>query len=74
MKAITAVPATIEEIFQKEYIIPNFQRPYSWESDVECAKLWEDILAFYEAKVSNTDKYFLGNFAQRQKIVVMKQV
>jgi len=61
MKAITAVPATIEEIFQNEYNIPNFQRPYSWEDDVECVKLWEDILEFYEAKKTNTDKYFLGN-------------
>jgi len=61
MKAITAVPATIEEIFQKEYSIPNFQRPYSWEADVECAKLWEDILDFYETRKSAIDKYFLGN-------------
>jgi len=60
MKAITAVPETIEQIFQKEYHIPNFQRPYSWEDDVECAKLWEDILEFYDTKKSN-DKYFLGN-------------
>jgi len=60
MRAITAVPATIQEIFQKEYHIPDFQRPYSWEED-ECAKLWEDILDFYNTKTSNVDKYFLGN-------------
>ena len=30
MKAITATPASIKEVFQKDYLIPNFQRPYSW--------------------------------------------
>ena len=60
MKAITATPASIKEVFQKDYLIPNFQRPYSWGED-ECEKLWNDILDFYESKESKTEKYFLGN-------------
>ena len=60
MKAINATPVTIKELFQKDYLIPKFQRPYSWEVD-ECEKLWNDIIDFYESKESKTEKYFLGN-------------
>lgn len=60
MKAITANPETIREVFSKKYIIPDFQRPYSWDGD-PCEKLWEDIIDFYERKETKEDKYFLGN-------------
>ena len=61
MKAITAVPESVQEIFQnKHYLIPNFQRPYSWGEE-ECEKFWDDILNFYETKESKSEKYFFGN-------------
>lgn len=60
MKAITATPASVKEIFQKDYLIPNFQRPYSWGED-ECEKFWDDILSFYDDKESKSEKYFFGN-------------
>lgn len=60
MKAITANPETIREIFSKRYIIPDFQRPYSWDNE-PCEKLWDDIIDFYDRKESREDKYFLGN-------------
>ncbi|WP_160664156.1 DUF262 domain-containing protein [Colidextribacter sp. OB.20] len=60
MKAITANPETIREVFSKRYIIPDFQRPYSWDNDPS-EKLWDDIIDFYEGKETKEDKYFLGN-------------
>jgi len=60
MNAINATPESIREVFRKEYVIPEYQRPYSWEEE-HCDKLWNDILDFYYAKSSDLEKYFLGN-------------
>lgn len=60
MKAIHADPKEIRKIFSEKYIIPDFQRPYSWEKE-QCDKLWEDLIDFYENQSSKDDKYFLGN-------------
>lgn len=60
MKAITANPETIRDIFSKKYVIPDFQRPYSWDNE-PCEKLWDDIIDFYDRKETTEDKYFLGN-------------
>lgn len=60
MKAITANPETIRDVFSKRYVIPDFQRPYSWDNE-PCEKLWDDIIDFYERKETKEDKYFLGN-------------
>ena len=60
MKAITASPETIREIFSKKYTIPDFQRPYSWDNE-PCEKLWDDIIDFHNQKKGKDDKYFLGN-------------
>ena len=60
MKAITANPETIREVFSKRYIIPDFQRPYSWDKET-CEKLWDDITGFYGTGTTKDDKYFLGN-------------
>lgn len=41
---------------RERYVIPPYQRPYSWE-DEQCQKLYEDIVAAY-----NEDRdYFIGN-------------
>lgn len=60
MKAIHADPKELRKIFAEKYIIPDFQRPYSWEKE-QCDKLWEDFIDFYQAQTSKDDKYFLGN-------------
>jgi len=60
MKAITAIPASVKEIFRKDYLIPDFQRPYSWGED-ECEKFWDDILNFHDDTTSKSEKYFFGN-------------
>jgi len=60
MKSITAHPESIRRIFTRKYIIPIFQRPYSWEQE-QCEKLWTDIIEFLDNKDDKDDKYFLGN-------------
>lgn len=60
MKAIHADPKELRKIFADKYIVPDFQRPYSWENE-QCDKLWEDFIEFYESQNIKEDKYFLGN-------------
>jgi len=61
--AINAKPETIKNFLGiHEYVIPDYQRPYSWGKD-ECVKLWEDLTSFFEDSKSNNyeSPYFLGN-------------
>lgn len=60
MKAIHADPKEIRKIFTEKYIIPSFQRPYSWEYE-QCDKLWDDLLTFFRESKDKNNKYFLGN-------------
>lgn len=57
--SLTAKQNTISEMFSEnlEYIIPSYQRPYSWTID-ECDQLWEDLIAAFEEE---QEDYFLGN-------------
>ena len=58
MKAIHAEPMPIKTILQNyEFVIPEYQRPYSWEKD-QCAQLWEDLEAFLGG---DENRYFLGS-------------
>lgn len=57
MKAIQANPKTIREVFSDSYIIPEFQRPYSWEEE-ECSKLFEDLTDAFQEGDNN---YYLGS-------------
>ena len=41
---------------REQYIIPPYQRPYSWGED-QCQQLYEDIVAAFNEK----NDYFLGN-------------
>jgi uncharacterized protein with ParB-like and HNH nuclease domain len=63
ISAINAKPESVRTFLgSNEYVIPDYQRPYSWGKD-ESVQLWEDILNFYkenkEAKINSP--YFLGN-------------
>jgi Protein of unknown function DUF262/Protein of unknown function (DUF1524) len=65
MKALHADPKTVRRVFAERYTIPDFQRPYSWETE-QCEKLWDDIELFYNEHRSKEDKYFLGNLVVHQ--------
>lgn len=43
---------------KNQYIIPPYQRPYSWKEE-QCQELFEDLKRAFEDK--KTDGYFLGN-------------
>jgi len=60
MKAIQATPKKIHELFQSVYIIPEFQRPYSWDEE-QCTKLFEDITDFFKEHKEASESYYLGN-------------
>jgi uncharacterized protein with ParB-like and HNH nuclease domain len=57
--AINAKPETIYTFLTNQYVIPDYQRPYSWDDEEQCSKLWEDIIDFFEKQ--DDSPYFLGN-------------
>lgn len=61
MKTISAVSEKIETIFSDKYLIPMYQRKYTWEED-KCHRLWDDLLEFHDNtwKKKKSEKYFLG--------------
>ena len=42
------------------FYIPSFQRAYSW-GRLQCEKLLEDLLDYFENKREGNDAYFFGN-------------
>lgn len=56
--SLTAEQKNILKIFkiEEEYLIPAYQRPYSWEYD-ECLTLYNDILNAFK----DNEDYFIGN-------------
>ena len=68
-KQLTAEQKSINQIFMEcktVFLIPEYQRPYSWERD-ECLTLWENLYEFAfpdenDIKNFNKDKeaYFMG--------------
>jgi hypothetical protein len=65
MKAIQATPKEVRKIFSDSYVIPDFQRPYSWERE-QCETLWDDIVSFHTTSTDNEERYFLGNIVVNQ--------
>lgn len=59
-----AQPRTISDAFylKRKYIIPRFQREYSWEQD-ELNELYDDLLdnLKYEGSGLTTSEYFIGS-------------
>ncbi|MCR5759222.1 MAG: DUF262 domain-containing HNH endonuclease family protein [Bacteroidales bacterium] len=51
---------TLKDNSVKYFIIPEYQRPYSWDAD-KCRTLWEDIRDFrLEPTTDASSEYFLG--------------
>ncbi|MDR1481056.1 MAG: DUF262 domain-containing HNH endonuclease family protein [Synergistaceae bacterium] len=60
MEAIQATPQTIQEVFTKSYLIPDYQRPYLWKKE-QCEMLWLDLYDFADTDSGQNERYFLGN-------------
>ena len=67
MSKLTVDQKTISDLLSDSktiFLIPDYQRPYSWDSEKECLVLWNDILefAFPENNADNfeNNEYFLG--------------
>lgn len=57
---LSAEQKSIEKIFINDrFVIPSYQRPYSWTKD-QCQELWDDLIAFFES-TKREEGYFLGN-------------
>jgi uncharacterized protein with ParB-like and HNH nuclease domain len=56
--SLTAEQKEILKIFkiEEQYVVPAYQRPYSWEYD-QCFQLYNDLMEAYK---TNED-YFIGN-------------
>ena len=42
-----------------QFVIPVFQRDYTWQADPQCAQLWRDVLR--AARTGGEDGHFLGS-------------
>ena len=58
--SLTAEQKSIFDIFsgKNQYIIPPYQRSYSW-TETQCMELFEDLKRAYEE--NQKEGYFLGN-------------
>jgi len=56
--SLTAEQKNILKIFkiEEQYMIPSYQRPYSWEYD-QCYQLYTDLMRSFD----NDEDYFIGN-------------
>ncbi len=55
--------SVLEYLSKSKFLIPMYQRPYTWEQD-ECNELWDDIENFFIENKDKDDesvKYFLGS-------------
>lgn len=41
--------SVLEYLSKSKFLIPMYQRPYTWEQD-ECNELWDDIENFFYRK------------------------
>ena len=51
---------TLKEGKRKIFVIPEYQRPYSWDIEM-CDILWNDVKDFYAEHINDNEEYFLGS-------------
>lgn len=63
--SLSAEQKNLKNIFMNDdrYIVPPYQRPYSWTQE-QCSQLYEDITNAFE----EGDSYFLGNIVLASKV------
>lgn len=58
-KALVPYSWTLNEVFGKAYVVPVYQRPYSWE-DKQINDLLDDLFEAYSNKENESDGLFTG--------------
>ena len=61
--SLQATATTIRKVFAEAYIIPKFQRSYTWDKE-NCDDLWSDIMEFHKSlqgTPSQNEQFFLGS-------------
>lgn len=68
-KNIDAKLNTIQSVFSNSmgsilgekgiFVVPEYQRAYNWLSDIQCDKLWQDIVDFIHT--AQNQSYFFGS-------------
>jgi Protein of unknown function DUF262 len=74
MKFFTATHSSLEEVFgaEKSYVIPAYQRPYSWlsigktDQNDQVNRMWDDLWEFFSENDKDKE-YFLGSMVVIQK-------
>jgi uncharacterized protein with ParB-like and HNH nuclease domain len=67
--SLSAEQKSIKKILTNDrFIIPSYQRPYSWTEE-QCRELWDDLVTFFQSD-KRDEGYFLGNiiFAKSDEI------
>lgn len=60
-KMFSAKEESVHQIFnEKRYVIPYYQRPYSWLKD-NAENLWDDLFSAWKHEGSEGSGYFLGS-------------
>ena len=81
-KQLNAEQKTVNQIFsecKKAFLIPEYQRPYSWERD-ECRTLWDNLYEFAFPNDTITDfdadedNYFMGTILFFKKQTLPKRL
>ena len=78
-KKMEAKIVDLRDLFQAQisYQIPQFQRPYAWEEDVQWRPLWEDVCIVAERFLNKEDdekvrSHFMGAIVlQQQQNIIM---
>lgn len=72
-KFMQALETKLQDIIDntRQYMIPLFQRPYSWKK-LEWQALWDDILDLYDADISRI--HFMGSIVTSQILCSPEQV
>jgi len=66
VRTITMQPPTAENLqtfFERLYLVPEFQRQYSWRADDQVSRLWEDLTQYVltlKEKDPKQGRHFLG--------------
>lgn len=61
----TEKKSVFEYLSKNKFVIPIYQRPYTWGID-QCNQLWNDIIEFFQDSQED-DEYFLGSVVMYQQ-------